>query len=157
MVLPIYWFPFQLDLLIVQASYLNLVDPTSRNVVKVKCTFSNSRWGLCWSRSVMSRNNFPWTVNNLYITGFKSYHPRCAHVERQSNIPPTFYRQARTIRHWEKRYDHYQQHSKRSFMKLNSKCKYERKEKEELGSMKSLNRACSVDSVWTNCLWTCEI
>jgi hypothetical protein len=70
-VFSIYWFPFKLDLLIGQASYLNLVDPTSRSVVKVKCTFNNSRWGLCWSRSVMSRNYFPWTVNVLFKSRVK--------------------------------------------------------------------------------------
>jgi hypothetical protein len=58
----------------------------------------------------------PIDSTNIWTESWKSYHSRCAHVERQSKIPPTFYRHAGTIRHWEKRYGHYQQHSRRSFM-----------------------------------------
>ena len=47
---------------------------------------------------------------NIWTESWKSYLPRCAPVERQSKIPPTFYRHAGTIMHWDKRYDHYNQH-----------------------------------------------
>ena len=35
----------------------------------------------------------PTDSTNIWTESWKSYHSRCAHVERQSKIPPTFYRQ----------------------------------------------------------------